>query len=340
MTEPRPGPREDPEAAILARMLAALPDRHEHSELERFYQLLRDYPSRGGKMIRGRLLVHAAMAQGADPDVALSVAAALELFQNWVLIHDDIEDESHERRGAPVLHRRIGVPLAINVGDALHVYMWDLLHRIELSPDTAHEVRSEFLRMIHRTAEGQHLDLSWVAQGRFDITEADYLRMVVLKTSWYTVTSPLRLGARCASRQVSPALTAAGEKLGAAFQIRDDVLNLMPDAGGYGKEFAGDLYEGKRTLILAHLFAHADAAERQELAARLGKPRDARTERDVSWILTAMLRHDSIAYSQERAEELARAGLASLELGLEGAPDAAAAQQVIDLMQTLTDRRA
>lgn len=352
MAEAKASADERLEQEILGRMMAALPGGHEHPELTEFYRLLRDYPSRGGKMIRGRLLVHAAAAHGAEREVALSVASALELFQNWVLIHDDVEDDSDERRGAPSLHRRTGVPIAINVGDALHVYMWEMLHDLEAPPvasaagpggiptGVAREIRGEFLHMIHRTAEGQHLDLAWVAGERFDIGEEDYLRMVVLKTSWYTVASPLRLGARCAGLAPSPALTEAGRNLGAAFQIRDDVLNLMPDTRGYGKEFAGDLYEGKRTLILAHLFAHASADERAELGARLGKPRADRTERDVAWLLSAIERRGSLGYAQERAEELARKGLAALRDGLADVPGADAARRVLQLMHTLTDRRA
>lgn len=321
-------------------MIAALPGTNEHPDLNAFYALLRDYPSRGGKMLRGRLLVYAAEAFGGNLNTALSLAAALELFQNWVLIHDDVEDDSDERRGKPALHRKVGMPLAVNVGDALHVYMWDLLHRIPMPEDTAARVREEFLHTIHRTAEGQHLDLAWVAQQRFDITAEDYLRMVVLKTSWYTVTAPLRLGALSAGVAPPPALTDAGADLGAAFQIRDDVLNLMPDTADYGKEFAGDLYEGKRTLILAHLFEHATAEDRRELTERMRKPRAERTPDDVAWVLAAIESYGSMAFAQVQAEQLARGGLAALEQAFADVAAPAAAAHVIGLMETLAARHA
>ena len=320
--------------------MEALPDHHDHPELSAFYGLLREYPRRRGKLLRGRLLVHAADAFGAPHHAAVELAAALELFQNWVLIHDDIEDDSRERRGAPALHRSIGVPLAINVGDALHVYMWELVHRAELPPLVADAVRDEFLHMIHRTAEGQHLDLAWVAQGRVDVSEGDYLRMVELKTSWYTVSTPLRIGARCAGVLPPEALSDAGADLGAAFQIRDDVLNLSRAADDYGKEFAGDLYEGKKTLVLAHLFAAASEVERRDLAARLVKPRDRRTRVDVEVLLEAIERHGSLAYAQLRARELAGRGLATLELALASAPHRDAAARVVTLVRTLAERSA
>ena len=97
-------------------------------------------------------------------------------------------------RGKPALHKQVGMPVALNVGDALHVYMWQVLNQDFISS----VIRKEFLEMIHRTAEGQHLDLNWIAQNHFDITENDYLKMVTLKTAFYTVISPLRLGAFCA----------------------------------------------------------------------------------------------------------------------------------------------
>ena len=326
--------------AIHARMLHALPERHDHPDLDAFYGLLRAYPVRRGKLLRGRLLVLAADAFDAPRAQAIELAAALELFQNWVLIHDDVEDDSDERRGEPALHRTVGVPRAINAGDALHVYMWDLLHRIDLPTDAAREVRGEFLHTIHRTAEGQHLDLAWVADGRLDVTEDDYLRMVALKTAWYTVIAPLRLGALAAGLEPPEALASAGADLGTAFQIRDDVLNLTPGSEGYGKEFAGDLYEGKRTLVLAHLFARASAEERRVLADGLAKPRGRRTEQDVDAILALVHRHGSLTYAQAKAEAHARSGLEALRRGLEAAPNPAAAGRVVDLMRTLTERTA
>ncbi len=247
---------------IRETVLATLPKQHRLEELTRFYQLLGDYPHRTGKVLRGQLLLLSTAAHGGGWRHALTVAAALELFQNWVLIHDDIEDASEERRGSPTLHKLAGIPLALNAGDALHVYMWDLL----LTPPVqtlprADEILREFVWMIHRTAEGQHLDLSWIDEKRFDISEEAYLEMVTLKTAFYTVACPLRMGALCADQKPSEDLWNAGRELGVAFQIRDDVLNLSPDIS-YGKEFAGDLYEGKRTLILVHLFAHATADEK------------------------------------------------------------------------------
>jgi len=325
--------------ALQAAVLAMLPEGHAEPDLDRFYALLRDYPARGGKRLRGRFLVQACAAHGGDPERALVPAAALELFQNWVLVHDDIEDDSEERRGLPALHRTVGVPVALNVGDAMHVYMWQAL--LAMRGDErfdADAIRAEFVRVIHRTAEGQHLDLAWVAEGRFAVGEDAYLRMVTLKTSWYTVIGPLRMGAFAAGRAPHPAFETHGARLGAAFQIRDDVLNLDA-AAATGKEFAGDLYEGKRTLILAHLFAHATPDEAAAAEARLAQPRGAKTPEDVRDLLALIERHGSLAYAQEVAEREASGALAGLREAFAALPGRADADALLAQLATLAHRR-
>jgi geranylgeranyl diphosphate synthase, type II len=192
--------------------------------------------------------------------------------------------------------------------------------------------------MIHRTAEGQHLDLTWVAEGRFDVGEEAYLAMVRRKTAAYTVVSPLRLGAQAAGRTPHPDLASIGDRLGAAFQIRDDVLNLLPsEDGGYGKEFAGDLYEGKRTLVLAHALANA-AGRGDEAIERLRPPREQRTPDDVRWLLALIERTGSLRYAQARAEALASAALRELESVLADLPGRAAADALLHGLRDLTRR--
>ena len=322
------------EEALNRRLLSVLPHEHGSAEISRYYRLLRDYPERGGKRLRGKVALLSTRAHDGDWRKGLTAAAAIELFQNWVLIHDDVEDDSDERRGLPTLHRRVGVPVAINAGDGLHAYMWQLLLG---DPELPRPVLEEFLWLVHRTAEGQHLDLAWVAAGRFDVSEAEYLEMVRLKTACYTVVSPLRLGALSLGLVPDEGLREAGESLGVAFQIRDDVINLTPGAPS-GKEFAGDLFEGKRTLILAHFFAHAPSAAREEAIARLSTNREGRTEDDVKALLHLIDAQGSVAYAQEVAENRARVGLALLADALAGARDSRWAGELKRLLESLAVR--
>jgi geranylgeranyl diphosphate synthase, type II len=310
-----------------------LPRDHAIPEIALLYKMMRDYPNRPGKMIRSRLLVASCLAHGGTVAAALPLAVALELFQNWFLIHDDIEDDSDERRGLPALHRLHPVSLAINAGDALHVYMWQVVHQAGVTG-----AFEEFLEMIHRTAEGQHIDLGWVESKRWDVTQSDYLDLVRLKTARYTVVSPLRLGALAAGCRPDPRFTEAGLDLGIAFQIRDDVLNLIGDFATYGKEIAGDLLEGKRTLMLVHLLENADPITRGEVIAILDRARLEKTQLEIEFILEQMHKLGSITDAQTVADSRMHSGMQSLEAALESLPGREAAQQILETARSLASR--
>lgn len=296
--------------ALSRSIVKALPKNHKNKELNRFYKLISDYPQRGGKLIRGILLLLSAEAHGGNWQDALDVAVGLELFQNWILIHDDVEDESDERRGKPTLHKIVGDAIAINVGDALHVYMWQVLNNLQLAK--AHEIRHRFLQMIHYTAEGQHLELNWIKSNNFAITENDYLEMVSRKTAYYTVVYPLLLGALSANKEPDRRILDLGIDLGIAFQIRDDVLNLSKNKIT-GKEFAGDLYEAKRTLILVKLFKQVSAEEEKNIKAILSKKRESKTEEEIEYVLVKIEKYNVLEQSQSYAKQRAQSGLELFE---------------------------
>lgn len=311
-----------------------LPRAGSRPELGQFYDMLRDYPARGGKGLRSELLLASARAHGGSPESegARTLAAALELFQNWVLIHDDIADDSEERRGQPALHRLHGVPLALNAGDALHVYMWELVLRAGVPGAAEH-----FLGMVHRTAEGQHLDLSWTAENRWDLLEADYLQMVELKTAHYTVVAPLSLGALAAGQTPSPHFVAAGLKLGAAFQIRDDVLNFS-HSGAYGKERGGDLWEGKRTLIALAWLQEATSEQRGAFLEQMTRPRADKDPAAMAELTETLASSAALLRAQEKAEALAREGLELLQSALAPLPDQQAATKMLALLRGVVNR--
>jgi geranylgeranyl diphosphate synthase type II len=222
-----------------------LPSGHDIPEIDLLYQMMRDYPSRAGKGLRPGLLLIFNRAYGGNDAQALNTAAALELFQNWIVIHDDIEDQSDLRRGLPALHIKHGVALALNAGDALAGKMWEMLLKNSeiLGGEKTIAILDEFLKMYDHTTAGQHIELGWVNAGRWDITEDDYFNMCRRKTAWYTVITPSWVGAYIAG--ANPAardiIVQFGMDLGVAFQIQDDILNLAGDIGKYGKEIAGDL---------------------------------------------------------------------------------------------------
>lgn len=325
---------------LVLELLPAEPDANDHSDRATYVRMLRDYPQRGGKGIRSELLLATAHAYGvregsAQWQAAQWLAAALELFQNWVLIHDDIEDDSEERRGRPALHRLYGVPLAINAGDALHVYMWRAVQRSGITA-----AWPEFMEMVLLTAEGQHLDLAWVSRREWNLTEDDYLHMVRLKTAYYTVIYPLRLGALAAGREPQGAFTEAGLALGTAFQIRDDVLNLVGDPLKYGKEIGGDLLEGKRTLIVLHWLAQASASQRAQFLHFMHANRSDKDPAEGRQLLGWLRDSGSVHYAQAFADQEAQRGLALLQAALGEAPDQEASLQLLNSLRALTRREA
>ena len=323
--------------AIRSTLLDFLPAQHKIRALQSFYELIRNYPNRPGKGLRGLATLKSTEAHGVSWKKGIPAAAGIEAFQNWVLIHDDIEDDSESRRGLPTLHKEVGIPVALNVGDALHAYMWDLLISLTADLSLGRSILEEFVWIIHRTSEGQHLDLTWIEEARFDIAEQDYLQMVYLKTACYTVVGPLRLGSLSAGIQSPEEFLEAGKLLGCAFQIRDDILNLMPDLT-IGKEFAGDLYEAKRTLILAHLFSHATAEERQEIIDRLSRPRQKRNEGDIARILLLITNYGSLDYAQDCANHLAKTGLSTLDDVFPNPANPIAFNQLRSLFSSLATR--
>jgi geranylgeranyl diphosphate synthase, type II len=276
------------------------------------YALLADYPRRGGKMMRSSLCIAAARALGASAREALPSAVAIELMHNALLVHDDIEDASDERRGTPTLHALHGVPLAINAGDALGLLslrpLKDNIHDLGLG--LALRIFEETERTAWESTEGQARELGWQRENRIDVSDEDYLQMVLQKTCWLTAIHPLRVGCLIGThgRRALDPLIRIGFFFGAAFQIQDDVLNL---AGGpeYGKERNGDLFEGKRTLMIVHALRNVRGQERKRLAAFLARTRALRSEEDVAWVRRVLDRAGAIDHARTMARALAGAAL-------------------------------
>ncbi len=291
-----------------------LPKSHSIAEVELLYRMMRDYPERGGKGMRPYICVTSCRAFGGSEQDILLTAACLELFQNWILIHDDIEDGSELRRGAPALHRKYDWTLALNTGDALHARMWEALlrNRETLGGERTMDIMDEFARMINETTEGQQMELSWVATKTWNLTEQDYYRMCTKKTSWYTIISPLRLGgiAVGAGAEALSSLIEAGADLGVAFQIHDDVLNLSAGAK-YGKQYADDLLEGKRTLILIRLLQTTTREEKQRAVELFAMSRAERKEH-LEELLEMIDHHKVLAFASERAGQLLEQALSTL----------------------------
>ena len=261
-----------------------------HGEPHRWlYEPLADYPLRAGKALRAALCLASCGSFGDSDEDALTVAAAIELAHCAFLVHDDIQDDSLVRRGGPTLHRSQGMPLALNTGNALALVSFDTLRAgcRSLGRRLSDQVFDEFCTAIWRTLEGQALELGWRRDGVVDLTARDYLTMVLGKTCWYTTIAPLRIGALIGSRGRADltAMSRFGLFLGAAFQITDDILNVIGGEAVYGKEIGGDLREGKRTLMIVHALSVADPDDRRTLVDLLRGPDTDRNDDRLAWII-------------------------------------------------------
>jgi geranylgeranyl diphosphate synthase type II len=292
--------------AIKKRVFDFLPREPKEGGLVSDYvNMVRDYPGRGGKYVRPGMVMLSCEASGGTAAVALTTAAAMEISEDWILMHDDFQDHSLERRGKPAAPVLYGDELTVNAGDHLHIIMWEALlancEELGLSKGTA--VAREMVSILKTTCEGQYLDIGWMQRGQF-VTEGQYYEMIDRKTGGYTIIGPLRLGAIVAGNSKAMAqLSAFGKPLGRAFQIHDDWLNVF--SSKTGKELGGDILEGKRTLMLIHLLESLEKAGKKkkasELRALFSKKRAERNWDDVREVIALYEDHGCRDWARERA---------------------------------------
>jgi len=277
-------------------------------EADFHWQLVRDYPERKGKYLRPTLLLLTAQAMGFPEKKAIKTAAAMQTSEDWMLGHDDFEDNSLERRGKPALHRLYNPGLAVNAGDALHMLMWKILNDNKkiLGAKKACEINDEFYQMIARTCLGQTVEMRWAQENKNNLTDEDIFFVLEGKTVYYTIAGPMRLGAILAGatpKQLETIYEFA-RPLGLCFQIKDDLLDLTSDFAGLKKQKGNDIYEGKRTIMLAHLFRNIKGKEKKKLAEIMKKGRDEKKESEIVWVLAMMKKYGSLRYGEKLAEKL------------------------------------
>ncbi|MBQ9007219.1 MAG: polyprenyl synthetase family protein [Atopobiaceae bacterium] len=279
---------------------------HAAGDLSRYlYEPLARFTAGGGKRTRPVLCLLGAQAVGVDPICALSTAAAIEYFQSAALIHDDIADKSELRRGEPCLHISDGTGIAINAGDLALVNVYaGLLVDGSLDNETCLRILCELTYMEQRTLEGQALDLGWVRDERWDVTVDDYLFMATHKTAYYSAATPLACGVICAGgtdEQVD-ALFSFGLDAGLAFQLQDDLLNLVGDPAEQGKDYRSDITEGKRTMAAVWALGHLEGPERDELRSILSAHTS--DPKDLARAVELMEQAGAIEHVRQKAQEL------------------------------------
>jgi len=291
-------------AAKFNRYLAGFFSNGDHADMVRYlYGPLKEYTKNGGKRHRPLICLLACEAVGGDPDKARPAAAAIEHFHTAALVHDDIEDKSETRRDEPCLHVREGLGLALNAGDlALSLVCGTVVSDEGLDDATKLRVLAELVAMTERTIEGQSLDIGWARDDRFDLSIEDYLTMARHKTAFYSGGVPLAVGAIVGggSEKEIESLRAFGMAAGLAFQIQDDLLNLVGTKESTRKDYRSDIAEGKRTLVTIHALTHSEHADRllEILASRTTD------ESLLDEAVAIMQEAGSIEFSTRYAEDL------------------------------------
>src|SRR6185437_6487286 len=320
-------------------LLAQLPAREPRRYL---YDLISGQLSHVGKGLRPALCIATCRAFGGSIEQALPSAVTIELLHNALLRPDDIEDGSLYRPNRPTLYMEEGVPIAVNVGDAMNaISIGSLTENIPiLGAELAYRIFHEAQHLVLQSVEGQALELGWTRDNFFDLTEDDYLRLVLKKTCWYTCIHPCRIGALIGTGGAIDAdrFNLFGFLLGAAFQIQDDILNLVGDQAQYGKEILGDIWEGKRTLMLVHALRECTADERGQLRSILSVPREQRTEQDVQWVFRLFEHYASIDFARATLRQVVPAALDEFDVAYRDAARSADGDFIRELIPFLGER--
>lgn len=273
---------------VEARLTAVIDAEHERwtaltPDMAEPLDALRRLVMAGGKRLRPAFCYWGFIGAGGDPgnEVVIDAGAAFEFLQAFALVHDDVMDGSSTRRGFRTAHlvfadwhqaeawrgeqRRFGEGVAILIGDMAHVYA-DLLLRS--APAEVLEVWDELRIELN---VGQYLDILGTARGDTDPVAAR--RIARYKSGKYTIERPLHVGAAVAGRfgELQQQLSAYGDPLGEAFQLRDDILGAFGESTMTGKPVGDDLREGKPTPLLAVANREARGAQ-LEVLDRIGRP--------------------------------------------------------------------
>jgi geranylgeranyl diphosphate synthase type II len=278
-------------------------------EPKSFYEIARDYIDRQGSYRRPGLVLLSGQLFGASIDELMLPAAAQQLSEDWILMQDDCEDDSDLRRGKPAIQKLYGWVHAMNASNLGHMAMWKMLHdyTLKYGPEKGKRLYNKFYDMLEYTVVGQHIENDFIhyTKNLANVDESLYYRIADSKTCYYTVYGPLQIGAIVANQSDSmlEKLKEIGKDAGIAFQITDDILDMIGDEKKFGKKNFGDLYEGKVTLIILHTYKNATKEEKEKIDAIYAKERKDKTKEEIDFLREMIEKYDGIGYAKEVAKE-------------------------------------
>lgn len=258
----------------------------------------------GGKRLRPVLAIMTCEVLDGDVQKVLPFAASCELMHNWLLVHDDIEDGDMIRRNMETVWKKYGMAHGVNIGDFMSEKVYELtLRSRDLGVDN-----QTILRLINcivetgvRTAEGQTRDMN--LRKNNNPSECEYMEMIEGKTAYYLM-MPIIGGAIIAGRDDDflDSIKDFGLKIGPAFQITDDLLDLTEGKGR--REIGCDIKEGKRTLMVVHCSSKCTPIERKRLFHILNKARGRTRPKDIQVVKELFMKYGSLEHARGKAESL------------------------------------
>jgi len=280
---------------------------------KRFDIMVKEYVNRQGKYARPSFILLWSELHGGNPTEAYLPAATMQCSEDWILMHDDFEDNNELRRGKKAAHILYGAPQALNAGDYLHIVNWKMvyiamnqLNKIA-NEDVANGFFDKFYDILLTTAEGQFYDMTLTHEK--DITKFtidDYLKSIHAKSSYYSVYGPMQLGAILAEKEPKyvERIKKYGEPIGNAFQIKDDILDCLSTNEVLGKSVGNDIREGVKTPILFDFVQNANEKDLMQVKEIYSKERDKKTSQDIRFVLDMFKKYNSYRYAEDLIDKL------------------------------------
>ena len=236
---------------------------------------LREFTMRGGKRIRPVFMILGYWLNSDIDSKIVSASVSLELMQSYLLIHDDIIDQSDVRRGGPTFHKMFGYEERINEGisivcaDLSDAYSHEALLEGDFAPDRLNKAMKLMSETVEYTGIGQLMDIT-LSLGN-NITPEDVTSIHKYKTAQYTVNGPMKMGAILAGYHDPEKIDSYGIPLGIAFQIKDDILGMFGNEKDLGKSVVSDFEEGKMTHLILYTYEMAKKSEVEFIKERIGR---------------------------------------------------------------------
>ena len=292
---------------LIQKINTAVEDIQYNTEPKKLYDPIRYILSIGGKRIRPLLMLMGYNLYRDDVDPIINNALALETYHNFTLLHDDLMDKSDMRRGNPTVHKKWNDNTAILSGDTMLIMAYELFNK-GMKNDAAW---TAFIEATLGVCEGQQYDIDF--ETRNDVTEAEYMEMIRMKTS-LLLGYALKIGAMLGGGDQEDVenLYKFGEKMGLAYQLQDDLLDVYGDPTKFQKKLGGDIVDNKKTFMLINAYQRANQEQKAELDRLMSTQEfDSAEKIEAVTHIYNILGIDKLA--QQKIEELFALSLQSLD---------------------------